>query len=125
LQFGFISDFDIRISNFFLKVMHIKVELWMWLGKELGGDFQSPSEMRSLTEMDVEEGITVQTLFDHLADRYPVIGKKVFSRENKKFYPNLSVILSSKDEVIHPHNDENSVLKDGDKIKVLPIYVGG
>lgn len=105
--------------------MHIQVELWMWLSRELGGDFQSPSEMRSLTEMDVEEGITVQKLFDHLADRYPVIGKKVFNRENKKFYPNLSVILSSKDEVIHPHHGENSVLKDGDKIKVLPIYVGG
>ena len=105
--------------------MHIKVELWMWLGKELGADFQSPSEMRSLTEMQVGEGITVPELFDQLAARYPVIGQKVFNRENRKFYPNLSVILSSKDERIQPQNGENSLLKDGDKIKVLPIYVGG
>ena len=106
-------------------MIRVKVELWMWLGKELGGDFQSPSEMRSLSEMDVEDGTTVQELFEHLAARYPVIGQKVFNRGNKNFYPNLSVILSSKDEVIQPHNGKNSVLKDGDKIKVLPIYVGG
>jgi len=80
--------------------MRIQVELWLWLNKELGGDFQSPSEMRSLTEMEVENGTTVRNLFDRLADRYPVIGQKVFNRENRKFYPNLSVILTSKDEVI-------------------------
>jgi len=105
--------------------MRIQVELWLWLNKELGGDFQSPSEMRSLTEMDVENGTTVRNLFDRLADRYPVIGQKVFNRQNKKFYPNLSVILTSKDEVITPYSGEGSVLGDGDKVKVLPIYVGG
>ena len=105
--------------------MRIQVELWLWLNKELGGEFQSPSEMRSLTEMDVENGTTVRNLFDRLADRYPAIGEKVFNRENRKFYPNLSVILTSKDEVVGPYSGEESVLKDGDKIKILPIYVGG
>jgi len=105
--------------------MRVQVELWLWLNKELGGDFQSPSEMRSVTEMDVENGTTVRNLFDLLADRYPVIGEKVFNRENRKFYPNLSVILTSRDEVISPYSGEDSVLKDGDKIKILPIYVGG
>jgi molybdopterin converting factor small subunit len=105
--------------------MRIQVELWLWLNKELGGEFQSPSEMRSLTEMEVENGTTVRNLFDRLADRYPVIGQKVFNRQNKKFYPNLSVILTSKDEVISPYSGEDNVLKDGDKIKILPIYVGG
>jgi molybdopterin converting factor small subunit len=105
--------------------MRIQVELWLWLNKELGGEFQSPSEMRSLTEMEVENGTTVRNLFDRLADRYPVIGQKVFNRENRKFYPNLSVILTSKDEVISPYSGEDNVLQDGDKIKILPIYVGG
>ena len=105
--------------------MRIQVELWLWLNQELRGDFESPSEMRSLTEMDVEDGTTVERLFDYLADRYPVIGQKVFNRQNKKFYPNLSVILTSKDERISPHSGENSVLRDGDRVKVLPMYVGG
>ena len=105
--------------------MRIQVELWLWLNKELGGEFQSPSEMRSLTEMEVENGTTVRNLFDRLADRYPVIGRKVFNRQKEKFYPNLSVILTSKDEVISPYSGEDNVLKDGDTIKILPIYVGG
>ena len=105
--------------------MRVRVELWLWLNKELGGDFQSPSEMRSVTEMDVEDGMTVQDLFARLADRYHVIGQKVFNRQNGKFYPNLSVILTSTDEVIRPYSGEESALKDGDRIKVLPIYVGG
>lgn len=120
-----VSDFDFRISNFFLKAMRIQVELWLWLNQELRGDFESPSEMRSLTEMDVEDGTTVERLFDCLADRYPVIGQKVFNRQNKKFYPNLSVILTSKDERISPYSGVNIALKDGDRIKVLPMYVGG
>ena len=41
------------------------------------------------------------------------------------FYPNLSVILTSRDEVLRPDSGEDSLLKDGDRIKVLPIYVGG
>jgi molybdopterin converting factor small subunit len=106
-------------------LIRVKVEFWLWLGKELGADFQCLSEMRSFTEMDVADGTNIQELFDQLAARYPVIGQKVFNRENRKFYPNLSVILSSEDEVIQPHDGENSVLKDGAKIKVLPIYVGG
>ncbi len=105
--------------------MRIQVELWLWLNKELGEEFQSPSEMRSVAEMNVEEWTTVQDLFTRLADRYPIIGQKVFNRQNGKFYPNLSVILTSKEEVISPYSGEDSVLKDGDRIKVLPIYVGG
>ena len=105
--------------------MHIQVELWLWLKEELGGAFQSPSEMRSVTEMEVENGTTVQDLFARLADWYPVIGQKVFNRQSGRFYPNLSVILTSKDEVISPYTGEGSVLKDGDRIKILPIYVGG
>lgn len=105
--------------------MRIQVELWLWLNQELRGDFESPSEMRSLTEMDVEEGTTVERLFDYLAYRHPVIGQTVFSRQDKKFYPNLSIILISNDERISPYSGENSVLKDGDRIKVLPMYAGG
>ena len=105
--------------------MRVQVELWLWLSKELGGDFQSPSEMRSVTEVDVEKGTTVKNLFGRLADRYPVIGQKIFDRQNGKFYPNLSIILTSKEEMIRPYSGEDSVLKDGDRIKILPIYVGG
>ena len=103
----------------------IKVELWMWLGDQMGADFQSPSEMRSLKEMEVEEGLTVIQLFDRLAVQYPLIGEKVFNRESKRFHPNLSVIATQNGQVVSPFNIEENRLKDGDKITVMPLYAGG
>jgi hypothetical protein len=106
-------------------MIRVKVELWMWLGKELGGDFQSPSEMRSVTEMEVERGTGMQDLFEHLAHRHPAIAQKIYNPQTKKFYPNLSVIVTDKHDLIRPFGSETSVLNDGDRIKVLPIYAGG
>jgi len=97
----------------------------MWLGGELGEDFQSPSEMRSIKEMEIEEGLTVIHLFGRLAFQYPLIGQKIFNRETKKFHPNLSVIVTLNGQVISPFNIEENVLKDGCKITVLPYYAGG
>jgi molybdopterin converting factor small subunit len=97
----------------------------MWLGGELGEDFQSPSEMRSIKEMEIEEGLTVIQLFGRLALQYPLVGQKIFNRETKKFHPNLSVIVTLNDQVISPFNIEENVLKDGYKITVLPYYAGG
>ena len=106
-------------------MIRVKIELWMWLGKELGGDFQSPSEMRSVTEMEVEGGTTMQELFEHLAHCHPAIAQKIYNPKNKKFYANLSVIVTDKNDLIRPYRSENNVLNDGDRIKVLPIYAGG
>ena len=97
----------------------------MWLGGELGEDFQSPSEMRSIKDMEIEEGLTVIHLFGRLAFQYPLIGQKIFNRETKKFHPNLSVIVTLNGQVISPFNIEENVLKDGCKITVLPYYAGG
>jgi len=105
--------------------MRIQVEIWMWMGDKLGDDFQSPSEMRSMKEMDVEEGLTVIQLFERLAARYPSIREKIFNQEKKSFYPNLSVIGTRNGQAISPFQIENTILKDGDKITVLPYYAGG
>jgi sulfur carrier protein ThiS len=78
-----------------------------------------------MKEMEVEEGLTVIQLFDRLANRYPLIREKIFDRESKKFLPNLSVIVTRNGQVVSPFNIEEDVLKDGYKITVLPLYVGG
>jgi molybdopterin converting factor small subunit len=106
-------------------MMRVQVELWMWFGKELGCDFQSPSEMCSLMEMKVEEGMTLKKLFDHLAGRYPPIGKKIFNRETQNFYPNLTVMITFKGRVISFPSVDDTVLTNGYKIMVLPLYAGG
>lgn len=108
-----------------MKAMRIHVELWMWLGDQLGEDFQAPSEMRSIKEMEVEEGLTIIHLFDRLASRHPLIREKIFDRESKKFLPNLSVIVTQDGQMVSPFNIEENALKDGYKITVLPLYAGG
>lgn len=114
------SDFEFTPLS-----MHVTVELWMWLGGELGEDFPSPSAMRSAKEMEVEEGLTVIQIFNRLTLQYPLIGQKIFNRKTKKFHPNLSVIVTLNGQVISPFNIEENELKDGCKITVLPYYAGG
>jgi molybdopterin converting factor small subunit len=94
-----------------------------WLGSELKNDFQPLSEMRSVREENVEEGTTIRQLLDHLAKCYPPIAEKVLDLTEKKAYP--YVIINYNDRVISPYEVYDKVLKDGDKITILAMYVGG
>jgi len=102
-------------------MIRVTVELWLWLGKELGEDFKSPSRMRSVLETVVEDGTTVGELFDDLADRYEPLRDKVFS--NHSFVP--YVVVTMNERIIRTDRLCDRVLEDGDRIRVLPIYVGG
>jgi len=102
---------------------HVTVEIWLWLGKKLGEDFKSLSEMRSLKEESVEEGTTIRQLLDSLARCYPPIAQNIFDPKVKEVYPH--VIVNYNDQVISPYVVCEQVLRDGDKITVLPVYMGG
>ena len=101
----------------------VMIELWLWLGNELKGDFESPSEMRSIREEEVEEGTTIRQLLDDLASRYLPIAQKIFDPQEKKLYSN--VVMNYNDQVISPHIVHDQVLKDGDKLTIFPLYAGG
>ena len=95
----------------------------MALGKALGEDFHSPSELRSELDVDVEEGMTVKELFGQMAERYPPIAERVFNGEDGDFYANVIVILN--DRVISRNKLHEGILQDGDRIKVVPVHMGG
>jgi len=97
----------------------------MWLGENPGGGFQALSEMRSFQEMDVEEGLTVIQLLDRLAAQSPVIEEKIFDRKNRKLLPNLSVVVTHEGLVVSPFDMEKTQIRDGYKLTILPLYVGG
>jgi molybdopterin converting factor small subunit len=101
----------------------VKLEIWMRLGKELGKDFDALSEMCSIREEEVKDGITVRDFFNDLANRYEPVRKKILGRGRSSFYPDVVVTLN--DRVISPSELFNRVLKDGDKITVLPMFAGG
>jgi hypothetical protein len=105
--------------------MHIRIELWMWLGNDPGGGFQALSEMRSFKEMDVEEGFTFIQLLDRLAAQSPVIEEKIFDRKKRKLFPNLSLVVTHEGLVVSSFDMEKTQLKDGYKLTILPLYVGG
>ena len=104
-------------------MIRVTIELWLWLGKDLGGDFASPSEMRSIREEAVEEGATIRQLLDTLACRYPLIARTVFDTNTKKIFPHI--LVNYNERVISPHIVNDQILNDGDKITVLPVYEGG
>jgi hypothetical protein len=131
LKLGY-SDFEIwdlfgiwNLGFGISRAMRIRIELWMWLGNDPGSGFQALSEMRSFKEMEVEEGLTVIQLLDRLAAQSPVIEGKVFDRKNRKLLPNLSVVVTHDELAVSPFSVEGSEMKDGYKITVLPLYVGG
>jgi molybdopterin converting factor small subunit len=101
----------------------VTIELWLWLGDELKGEFESPSKMRSIRVEETEEGTTIRQLLQGLAKRYLPIAETVFDMKNDKLYP--YVVLNYNDRVISPYELYDRVLKDGDKITVLPMFFGG
>jgi molybdopterin converting factor small subunit len=101
----------------------VTIELWLWLGRELTGDFESLSEMRSKREEKVEEGTTIRELLCYLARRYYPIARDVFDLKEKKVYSH--VIVNYNDRVINPHTVHDQILGDGDRITILPMYMGG
>ncbi len=104
-------------------MISVKVEFWLWMGEELDKDFHSPSDMRSTMDMNAQGGTTIMGLFAHLADRNGPIGEKIYNRGKRDFYPNLVVTLN--DRVISPNEIHKRILEDGDKVTVLPMYMGG
>jgi molybdopterin converting factor small subunit len=104
-------------------MIRVKVELWLWLGDELGEAVQSPSDMRSILEVDAEEGVTVRDLFSDLAERYRSIEEKVFDRRTARFHPTVVVTLN--DRVISRPALYERPLQGGDKLLALPVHSGG
>ena len=93
----------------------------MWRGKELGPEFESPTDVKARLETEVPEGTTVRQLFEQLAERYPIIGEKVFTDHQLQKY--MVAILNQ--EGVAREELMERVLKDGDVIATMPIYVGG
>ena len=101
----------------------VTIELWLWLGDELKGEFESPPKMRSIRVERTEEGTTIRQLLQDLARHYPPIAKTVYDMETDMLYSH--VVLNDNNRIISPYEVYDRILKDGDKITVLPMFFGG
>ncbi len=102
-------------------MVRVRAEFWMWLGKELEKDFESPTDVRANIAIEVEEGTTVRQFMDQLAERYPIIKEKVFPNHQlgKYVLATLNHLGFDREELYE------KVIQEGDVVTVLPIYVGG
>lgn len=99
----------------------VRIQFLMWSGKDLGPEWQSPTDVRANMEADVPEGTTVRQFLDSLAERYPIIREQVFPEHDLGRYivAMLNDTGMGKDELLA------TALHDGDVLTVLPIVVGG
>ena len=95
----------------------------MWLSHELEGDFECPSEMRSVRVEEAEEGTTLRELLHDLANRYPPLAKRIFDVETESLHPD--VVINYNDQVVVPSQTYDRILRDGDRILFLPLAGGG
>jgi len=106
-----------------VSMIRIRLELWLRMGKDLGKDFQRLSDTCYVLEEEIGDGVTVRNFFNHLAEKDQPIREKIFESGKNIFYPDVVVTLN--DRIIDPDELYERILKDGDKITVLPIFMGG
>jgi|YelNatPaOPRAMG01_1025707.scaffolds.fasta_scaffold11757_3 molybdopterin converting factor small subunit len=104
-------------------MISVQVELWLWLSPELQGDFTYLSPMRCVRREEIPEGTTIGQLLANLAKRYSPLANKVYDLVENKLNP--YIVVNYNDQVISPYVVEDQLLKEGDKITLLPMYVGG
>jgi len=122
-------------------MVRVKVEFWTrsGSGKEWGPDFEHlhspalaagasvqaqvqvfPADKRAALSLCLADGTTVRALFEDL-ERYPKIKSEIFS--DHAFHPDITLTLNS---LVMGYDElYDRVLTDGDKIAILPMYVGG
>jgi len=103
-------------------MIEVRLEIWIPLG-ELEAGFCKVSETCVLRKEKHEDGTTGKEFFGRLADQYDPVRTKIFDKEKGTFYPEVVVTLN--DRIISPSDLCNRILRNKDKISVLPVFSGG
>jgi sulfur-carrier protein len=84
-----------------------------------------PGELRAQVGSQNEivlQGASVKEVLGTLADRYPVLGKRLFAADGRL---NRFVNIYLNDEDIRFLENLDTVLKDGDSVQIVPAIAGG
>ncbi len=101
----------------------VTIELWLWLSDELKGEFECPSAMRSVRTDRVEDGTTIREWLRDLARRFPPLAGRVFDIKAGSLNPD--VLMNYNDRAVTPRQVYDTILKDGDRVTLLPLAGGG
>ncbi|MEJ5375291.1 MAG: MoaD/ThiS family protein [bacterium] len=104
-------------------MIQVELELWLGSGSELGEEFQVLSPVRSRTIVEIPEGTSLWQLLRTMASRNPRLQDLLLDQENSCLRSDLVILknnrLDSRSKLL------NEVLKEGDQIRLVPIYAGG
>ncbi len=104
-------------------MIQVEVELWLGSGSELGEEFQVLSPVRSRTIVRIPQGTSLWQLLCTMASRNPRLRELILDQEHSCVRSDLVILknnrLDSRSRLL------NESLKEGDQIKLVPIYAGG
>ncbi|MGQ9858833.1 MAG: MoaD/ThiS family protein [Thermodesulfobacteriota bacterium] len=104
-------------------LIRVEIELWLGLEEDLGGVFQRISPVRSRAVFQLASGTSVGELFSSVAREIPLVCQRVFNAETRKFSPEVVVIKN--DAVASGSTLSEEKLSHGDRILIVPVYLGG
>ncbi len=102
-------------------MVRVTIQFPMWLGKELGPEWVSPTDVRATMTTEIPEGTKVRQFLGSLADRYPPIREKIFPDHQLAPY----VVATLNGRGLDRNELLETVLSESDVITILPIVVGG
>jgi len=93
--------------------MNIAIEIAFSFKHELDDDYRN---------VEIEDGASVLEAFQRLGERYPVFRERVFD-ERSRIRRNINALINGSNVQFREGFD--TVLKDGDRLSVLPPVGGG
>jgi molybdopterin converting factor small subunit len=96
-----------------------KVRLQFWMAGPPGGTQSGPMTM----EEEVQEGESLRSLLNRLAERLPQLPVPIFDPETQNLSGEVAVVIN--DRLDHFSQGLETKLKDGDRIFIFPYLAGG
>ena len=99
----------------------VTIEIWAW--PVISNVTLAEVKKRVIHQEKILPGMCALDLFNRMADKHDLIQDLAFDRERQKFYFHVSVVFNER--IVTMSELSKTVLKDGDKIVIIPAVAGG
>ena len=100
-------------------VCDVRVEIMSWLRRYFGAE----GSERVVMEKRVPDGMSVGELMKEIAARNRALGELLFDPETGRWTGHVSLILNGR--FLELSGGLEASLRDGDLLRVMPVFAGG
>lgn len=97
----------------------VRLQLYSWISPTLG----MPSSGNHTLEQEINDGITIGSLFTELADNYPEFRKLVFDPDKGETSSEVLVIINNR--LLQIREIKETKINNNDTIILAPVLSGG